>query len=106
MIVLTEGARRYLLNQCVSADQPAVKLQVNGGGCAGFSYEYKFEGATGPADFEIPLDDDHVFVLDGLSAIYVAGTTLDYVSELGGSALKLSNPNEKASCGCGKSFSI
>jgi iron-sulfur cluster insertion protein len=106
MITLTESARRYLLNQCVEANKPAVKLQVNGGGCAGFSYEYKFEEALGPLDVEIPLDEGHAFVLDGVSVIYVAGTTLDYVSELGGSSLKLVNPNEKASCGCGKSFSI
>ena len=31
---------------------------------------------------------------------------IDYVKELGGSYLKVINPNAKASCGCGESFAV
>ena len=32
--------------------------------------------------------------------------TIDYVKELGGSYLKVINPNATASCGCGESFAV
>ena len=45
-------------------------------------------------------------VLDPMAEMYIAGCTIDYVEELGGSYLKIINPNATASCGCGESFAI
>lgn len=106
MIQLTNSAIDYLLGQCNKTGHKYVKLLVKGGGCAGFSYEYEFSDNTIPGDFTVSLDNDHGFVVDVTSQMFVVGTTLDYVSDLSGSALKLSNPNEVSSCGCGKSFAI
>ena len=47
-----------------------------------------------------------VLVLDPMAEMYVAGCTIDYVKELGGSYLKVVNPNASASCGCGESFAV
>lgn len=106
MISVTESAKKYLLEQCENNNQTAIKLSVKGGGCAGFSYEYSFATAAEPNDFVIDLDQTHQFILDSASILFVIGTELDYVTELGGSSLKLNNPNQTASCGCGKSFSV
>jgi iron-sulfur cluster assembly protein len=106
MISVTESAKKYLLEQCENNNQTAIKLSVKGGGCAGFSYEYSFAAAAEPNDFVIDLDQTHQFILDSASILFVIGTELDYVTELGGSSLKLNNPNQTASCGCGKSFSV
>jgi iron-sulfur cluster insertion protein len=38
--------------------------------------------------------------------MYVLGSEIDYVTELGGSFLKISNPQQKSSCGCGSSFGV
>ena len=38
--------------------------------------------------------------------MYVIGCVIDYVTELGGSFLKVSNPNATNSCGCGESFAV
>ena len=38
--------------------------------------------------------------------MFVFGCTIDYVTELGGSYLKVINPNATASCGCGESFAV
>jgi iron-sulfur cluster assembly protein len=38
--------------------------------------------------------------------MYLIGTTLDYVDEKVKSGFVFINPNEKASCGCGKSFTV
>ena len=41
-----------------------------------------------------------------MAEMFVAGCTIDYVKELGGSYLKVVNPNATASCGCGESFAV
>ena len=106
MITITENAKNYLNDQLLKQNHRYVKLSVKGGGCAGFSYDYSFNDEKDPMDFEIDLGFGRGFLVDGLSLMYVAGTELDYITDLAGSALKLKNPNETSSCGCGKSFAV
>jgi len=106
-VTLTSNAKKYLLDSCITADKPGIKIQVKGGGCAGFSYEYNFlDEAIKPFDGVVDLNDDKKLVVDGMSLMYVIGTVLDYEQKLGSSALVFKNPNEVSSCGCGKSFSV
>jgi iron-sulfur cluster insertion protein len=49
---------------------------------------------------------DDLLVLDQMAEMFVMGCTVDYVKELGGSYLKVINPNAKAQCGCGESFGV
>ena len=44
-----------------------------------------------------------VFV-DGFSAQYLNGVTIDYVSSMQGSGFTFTNPNASGGCGCGSSF--
>jgi len=106
-VSVTETARNYLIDSCINANKPGIKIQVKGGGCAGFSYEYNFlDEAIKPFDGVVDLNDDKKLVVDGMSLMYVIGTVLDYEQKLGSSALVFKNPNEVSSCGCGKSFSV
>jgi len=82
----------------------ALRFGVTPGGCAGLSYEMKFQ--------KNPYDNDIVFEQKGLtiivnqeSAPLVQGIQIDYVDTLRESGFKYSNPNAKSSCGCGTSFS-
>ena len=85
--------------------KPAVlRLSVDGGGCAGFSYRF----ALGD-----PLEDDAVTVTDGVTLVVdpvslglVDSSQVDYVEDLGGAAFKVTNPNAASGCGCGSSFSV
>ena len=43
-------------------------------------------------------------VVDEKSALYLVGTTLDYVDTVMESGFKIQNPNAKSTCGCGQSF--
>ena len=108
IVTITESAKEYLLKMCIEHGKYAVKLSVIGGGCAGFSYDYKFAepDEVEDDDITISLSDNHSFIIDGFSLMYVVGTQLDYVSDLVGSSLKISNPNESSSCGCGTSFAV
>jgi iron-sulfur cluster assembly accessory protein len=105
MFSLTPIARDYIRFLCKENNKIAVKLEVKGGGCSGFVYNYEFVDSAEPDDFEIDLLTCKFFV-DSMSLLYVAGTELDYERTIGSSGLKLKNPNQKAGCGCGKSFSI
>ena len=106
-VSVTETAKNYLLDSCITANKPGIKIQVKGGGCAGFSYEYNFlDEDIKPFDGVIDLNDDKKLVVDGMSLMYVIGTVLDYEQKLGSSTLVFKNPNEVSSCGCGKSFSV
>jgi iron-sulfur cluster assembly protein len=92
--------------------KPALGLRIGlrGGGCDGFSY--LFEWADKPAGardrvFEFPSPTEgaepvRVFV-DQKSLLYLAGTTLNFVTGLMGHGFKFENPNVKGTCGCGES---
>jgi iron-sulfur cluster insertion protein len=82
----------------------SLRLRVVGGGCAGFSYDLYFDEKT-PMDKEFSIHDVHV-VVDQMSLMYLLGTTIDYVEGLQGAGFKFNNPNVKATCGCGSSFSV
>ncbi len=85
-------------------DELALRLRVVGGGCAGFSYDLYFDEKTA-MDKEYSLHGVRV-VVDQMSLMYLIGTTIDYVEGLQGAGFKFNNPNVKATCGCGSSFSV
>jgi len=105
MIQITESAQKYLtdvLNDKNNDDY--VTLGVKGGGCSGFQYIWDFKKNWPDVKWSDPIEG--VLVLDPMAEMYVAGCTVDYVKELGGSYLKVVNPNASASCGCGESFAV
>jgi len=106
LVTITEPAKNYLLNACSSEKSKAIRLEVIGGGCAGFSYKWELSEHKDPLDSVVPLDDTHNLIVDDMSLMYVIGTEIDYEQKLGSSSLVIRNPNESSSCGCGKSFSV
>lgn len=81
----------------------ALRVAVVRGGCSGYVYHMEF--AKVPVDDDIKVEQKGVrLFIDRNSTKMLAGTTLDYVESLQGAGFKFQNPNEKASCGCGKSF--
>ena len=73
------------------------RIAIKGGGCSGFQYEW------GTTDKKPTIEN---LWLDPMAEMFIFGCTIDYVEELGGSYLKVVNPNATASCGCGESFAI
>ena len=84
-------------------DDMALRVRVVGGGCAGFSYDLYFDAKT-EMDKEYTVHGVRV-VVDQMSLMYLIGTEVDYVEGLQGAGFKFNNPNVKATCGCGSSFS-
>ena len=108
IVSITESAKNYLINQCLDNNKQMIKLQVKGGGCAGLSYDFDFvqQDQIMVDDEVVDLNETTKLALDGMSLLYILGTTIDYEQKLGSSKLVLINPNESSSCGCGKSFSV
>jgi iron-sulfur cluster assembly protein len=74
-----------------------------GGGCSGLRYELALDDRVGESDTEVVENGVRVIV-DERSALYLVGTTLDFVDTLQESGFKMLNPNAKSTCGCGESF--
>lgn len=106
LITLTENAARRVAWIAERQNKPAVlRLAVDGGGCAGFTY--KFELAAGPEDDDQVAETDGVkLVVDPISLGLVKGSAVDFVEDLGGATFRVTNPNAQSGCGCGSSFSV
>ena len=89
-------------------DKYAVSLEVKGGGCAGFKYDWGFIDSKDKVGTDDITEDWGTgrFVVDDQSMVYVAGTQIDYKEEVFGSQFEITNPNSKSSCGCGDSFGV
>jgi iron-sulfur cluster assembly protein len=81
----------------------ALRLKVVGGGCSGLRYELAFDDRLREGDTTVEAGPVRV-VVDEKSALYLVGTTLDYVDTLQESGFKMVNPNARTTCGCGESF--
>ncbi|MFI0398206.1 MAG: iron-sulfur cluster assembly protein IscA [Thiolinea sp.] len=82
-----------------------LRLGVKTTGCSGMAYTMEFA--------DVLEDTDTVFeagkvklIIDPKSLVYLDGTELDYTREGLNEGFKFTNPNEKARCGCGESFTV
>jgi iron-sulfur cluster insertion protein len=89
----------------LKSDKTMLRVAVNGGGCSGFQYSFDLEDKTNPDDM-IVKNKGATLLVDSISLMYLAGSEVDYVSDLIGAAFQIKNPNATASCSCGSSFSI
>jgi iron-sulfur cluster assembly accessory protein len=105
-ITLTESAAKRVASIAERQSKPAMlRLAVDGGGCAGFTY--KFALADSIDDEDVVTETDGVkLVVDPMSLDLVRGSAVDFVEDLGGAAFRVTNPNAASGCGCGSSFSV
>ena len=104
-IILTENAAKRVAWIAERQSKPAVlRLAVDGGGCAGFTY--KFELGEPASDDTVAETDGVKLVVDPVSLDLVRGSAVDFVEDLGGASFKVTNPNAASGCGCGSSFSV
>lgn len=82
-----------------------LRIAVRGGGCSGFEYALDFEQDPREDDFCYDQSGLRIFV-DGVSARYLVGTTIDYVLGKSGAGFKFHNPRAVGTCGCGSSFAV
>ncbi|MDA1190181.1 MAG: iron-sulfur cluster insertion protein ErpA [Candidatus Poribacteria bacterium] len=106
MIMVTDAASSKVkeLLESEGYEGYGLRVQVVGGGCSGMQYRLGFDEAR-DGDKVIDKEGLKVFV-DLKSALYLVGTTVDYVESLMGAGFKIDNPNVSSTCGCGSSFQV
>ena len=105
LITITESANAHLTDLSKEHNKKYVRLEVKGGGCAGFKYEWSFENDKDNND-EVLDYNNFTLLVDKSSILMLAGMTIEYKKEIFGSFLQLTNPNATSSCGCGESFGV
>jgi len=106
-ITITQHAAEKIKGVFEANDMPAnacLRVGIKGGGCSGFSYT--LDVSAEPADTDEVFESEGMrIVCDPKSYLYLNGTEVDYSDDLLKGGFVFNNPNAKASCGCGASFS-
>jgi len=105
-INVTTAAAKHIKNELTKRGSGVgIRLGVKTSGCSGLAYVLEF--ADGVNEFDQVFEQDGVKVLiDAKSLVYLDGTELDFVREGLNEGFKFNNPNTKAQCGCGESFTV
>lgn len=82
-----------------------LRLGVKTTGCSGMAYVLEFADDAEEGDEVFESQGVKIFV-DAKSLVYIDGTELDFTKEGLNEGFKFNNPNEKATCGCGESFTV
>ena len=82
-----------------------LRLGVKTTGCSGMAYVLEFADAVGEED-QVFEEKGVKVVVSPKSLAYLDGVELDYGREGLNEGFHFTNPNEKARCGCGESFSV
>jgi iron-sulfur cluster assembly accessory protein len=104
VISLTPDAAREVKSILTKPENAGknLRIYVEQGGCSGMQYGMVFDEKR---DGDLASEQHGVEVLvDPISAQYLRGTLVDFSDALTAGGFKISNPNAKQSCGCGKSF--
>lgn len=106
IIRLTEAAKQKILAMAQKDGKEGAYLRVGvvTGGCAGLSYDLRFQKR--PYENDIVVDQGSIQVLINPDSVpFIKGTEINYIDTLKESGFQYKNPNATNSCGCGTSFS-
>jgi iron-sulfur cluster assembly accessory protein len=98
-----EEVQKFIAQEQVPVETAGLRVSVLPGGCSGFKYSLNIEERALEDDVVQAVNGVRVFV-DGFSAQYLTGVTIDYVTSMQGSGFTFTNPNATGGCGCGSSF--
>ena len=105
-IALSPSAAARIASIAKRQGKPAIlRLAVDGGGCAGFTYRFGLADEVEAEDVRSERDGV-TLVVDPISLDLLRGSTVDFVESLGGASFQVTNPNAASGCGCGSSFSV
>jgi iron-sulfur cluster assembly protein len=105
-ISLTPTAAQHVAAQLDSRGHGiGIRVGVKTTGCSGMAYVLEFVDKLEVGD---KVFEDHgvKVVVDPKSLVYLDGTEMDYVKQGVNEGFEFRNPNAKAECGCGESFSV
>src|SRR5438132_14386003 len=104
VIAVTESAASEIKAMQANPENSGklLRVYVEQGGCSGMQYSMVFDERR-PDDIITEVSGVSVLV-DPFSANYLRGSVVDFSDSLTSGGFKVTNPNARQSCGCGKSF--
>ena len=108
-IKLTENAIKRIDELKQDCKDVFIRILITCGGCAGSQYHILMDDYIGETDHVLELEKDGeklvYLVIDDVSLEVLHNSTIDFSDGLEFSGFKVDNPNVKATCNCGNSFS-
>lgn len=106
VVYLTDAAVEKIRTMAVKdgKEEACLRIGVVTGGCAGLSYDLRFQ--KNPYDNDLIIEQGDLKILVHPDSVpFLKGTEIHYVDTLKESGFQYKNPNASNSCGCGTSFS-
>jgi iron-sulfur cluster assembly protein len=105
-VSLTESAARQIQKQLEKRGKGiGLKLGIKKSGCSGYAYALDYADAL--TENDIVFEDFGVkIIVQEADLPVIDGIEIDYRREGINAAFQFNNPNAKATCGCGESFSV
>lgn len=105
-ITLTPAAANHVKTFLSSRGKGSgIRVGVKTTGCSGLAYVLEYVDEERSEDSIFESQGVKVFI-DPKSLVYLEGTEMDFVKEGLNEGFKFQNPNSKAECGCGESFTV
>jgi iron-sulfur cluster assembly protein len=108
MITLTETAAKKVKQKISSRGKGiGIMIGVQTTGCSGLAYKLEFvDNLPSDGTYMSYNSNDVIIIVDQKDLPYVSGLTMEYKREGLNEGFNFVNPNEKARCGCGESFTV
>jgi len=105
-ISLTPAAAQHVQNYLSTRGKgEGIRVGVKTTGCSGLAYVLEYVDEVRSEDAVFESEGVKVFI-DPKSLVYLDGTQMDFIKEGLNEGFKFQNPNSKAECGCGESFTV
>jgi len=78
-----------------------LRFDIESAGCSGFDYVLDYSESAGPEDTVFTSQEIEIHVKTDVVP-EILGSEIDYVEGPTGTGFRVSNPNVKSGCGCGK----
>jgi iron-sulfur cluster assembly protein len=82
-----------------------IKIGIKEAGCSGYEYTFDFVDDV-LDDYQSFEKESCTIFVDAKNLEFLKGSLVDYVDEGLNKGIKFVNPNAKAVCGCGESFTV
>ena len=108
IVTLTDTAKAQIDAICEDNNCYAVSLNLKGGGCAGFEYDWATVASQADIEANDVVIDSNTgkFVVGATAVMFMIGTEIDYVKNIMGATFEVNNPNAQSACGCGVSVNF
>ena len=105
---ITESGQDQINKLCQENEAYAISLNVKGGGCAGFEYQWDLIKDKNDLEYGDEIVDcgNGYLVIGSHSIMFLFGSNIDYKKDIMGAMFDIQNPNAKSACGCGVSVNF